>query len=464
LAREQKARTDVSPLVDPRRSLPAVDTLAAKVVELDPALSASLVASQARAELERLRRQLDGDGTAPGSHELAAAVALNVRVLMSPSPRGVINATGVIVHTNLGRAPLSDRAIEALQLAAGGYSNLEYDLEAGGRGSRRAHVEESLRELTGAEAALIVNNNAGAVFLCLSALADGREVIVSRGEAVEIGGGFRIPEILERSGANLCDVGTTNRTRLSDYEAAIGPDTAMILKVHTSNFQVVGFTEGVELQELCDLGEQSSIPIMNDLGSGTLLPTAPYGLGSEPTVQESVAAGIALTTFSGDKLLGGPQAGIIVGRRDLVDAIARHPLTRALRPDKLCLAALHATLLAYLEGRAEEEIPVWRMITATTEQLERRGRTWADALGPEFERELIQADAAVGGGSLPGRVIPSVALRLVSRQRSPDQLAATLRKATPPIIGKIESEAFLLAPRTVLEREDEAVVEALRSL
>ena len=449
---------------DPRRSLPAVNVLAAQVLELDPALPATLVASQARAELERLRRRLDGNGPAPDRREMAAAVALNVHVLMSPSPRGVINATGVILHTNLGRAPLSDRAIEALRRAAGGYSNLEYDIEAGGRGSRRAHVEELLRELTGAEAALVVNNNAGAVFLCLSALADGREVIVSRGEAVEIGGGFRIPEILERSGANLRDVGTTNRTRLSDYEAAIGPDTAMILKVHASNFQVVGFTEGVDLQELCKLGERRSIPVMNDLGSGTLLPTTPYGLGSEPTVQESVSAGIALTTFSGDKLLGGPQAGIIVGRRDLVGAIARHPLTRALRPDKLCLAALHATLVSYLEGSAKEEIPVWRMITATIEQLERRGRIWADALRPEFERQLIPADAAVGGGSLPGRVIPSVVLRIASGQRSPDQIAAALRAATPPLIGKIESEAFLLAPRTVLKREDAAVVQMLRSL
>ncbi len=455
---------DVSLPADPRRSLPAVNVLAAQVLELDPALPATLVASQARAELERLRRRLDGNGPAPDRREMAAAVALNVHVLMSPSPRGVINATGVILHTNLGRAPLSDRAIEALRRAAGGYSNLEYDIEAGGRGSRRAHVEELLRELTGAEAALVVNNNAGAVFLCLSALADGREVIVSRGEAVEIGGGFRIPEILERSGANLRDVGTTNRTRLSDYEAAIGPDTAMILKVHASNFQVVGFTEGVDLQELCKLGERRSIPVMNDLGSGTLLPTTPYGLGSEPTVQESVSAGIALTTFSGDKLLGGPQAGIIVGRRDLVGAIARHPLTRALRPDKLCLAALHATLVSYLEGSAKEEIPVWRMITATIEQLERRGRIWADALRPEFERQLIPADAAVGGGSLPGRVIPSVVLRIASGQRSPDQIAAALRAATPPLIGKIESEAFLLAPRTVLKREDAAVVQMLRSL
>ena len=441
-----------------------MDVLAAQVLELDPALPAPLALSQARAELERLRRQLAGNGHAPSGQQLAAAVALNARLLMSPTPRGVVNATGVIVHTNLGRAPLSDRAIEAIRHAASGYSNLEYDLERGRRGSRRDHVDDLLRELTGAEATLVVNNNAGAVFLCLSALADGREVIVSRGEAVEIGGGFRIPEILERSGASLRDIGTTNRTRLSDYEAVIGPDTAMILRVHASNFRVVGFTEGVELEELCDLGERRSVPVMNDLGSGTLLPTAEYGLGSEPTVQESVAAGTALTTFSGDKLLGGPQAGIIVGHRDLVDVIAHHPLARALRPDKLCLAALHATLLSYLEGKAEDEIPIWRMITAPIERLERRARTWADALGADFARDLIPAEAAVGGGALPGRVIPSVALRISSPRYSADQLATALRNGTPPIIGRIESDAFLLAPRTVLEREDAAVVEALRSL
>lgn len=449
---------------DPRRTLPSVDALAAQILELDSALPSSLAVSQARAELERVRRQLDGSHSVPGRRELAAAAALNARLLMSPRPQAAINATGIIVHTNLGRAPLSDRAIEAVQLVARGYSDLEYDVEGGRRGSRRSHVEGLLRELTGAEATLVVNNNAGAVFLCLSALADGKEVIVSRGEAVEIGGGFRIPEILQRSGADLRDVGTTNRTRLSDYESAIGLNTAMILRVHSSNFQVVGFTEGVELQDLCDLGERRSIPVTNDLGSGTLLDTEEFGLGSEPTVQQCVAAGAALTTFSGDKLLGGPQAGIIAGRRDLVEAVARHPLTRTLRPDKMCLAALHGTLLSYLEGRAEEEIPVWRMIAAPIEQLERRAWKWADALRPEIERDVVQADAAVGGGSLPGRVIPSVALRIVSNKHTADQLAAAFRQATPPIIGKIESEAFLLAPRTVLEREDEAVAEALRGL
>ncbi len=423
-----------------------------------------MATSQARAELDRLRRHLDRDGRDPGMEALVESVIRSARLLLAPAPQPVINATGVIVHTNLGRAPLSDRAIAALQEAARGYSDLEYDVAGGRRGSRRAHVEDLLCELTGAEAALVVNNNAGAVYLCLGALAGGREVPVSRGEAVEIGGGFRIPDILGQSGAILRDVGTTNRTRLSDYAAAIGPDTALLLRVHTSNFLVVGFTEGVPLEDLCALGDEHSIPVMNDLGSGTLLPTAGHGLDPEPTVPESVAAGAALTTFSGDKLLGGPQAGIIVGRRDLVDAVAAYPLTRALRPDKLCLAALHATLLAYVEGVAEAEIPVWRMIAAPNSELERRAGAWAAALGGGLNAEIIPAEATVGGGSLPGQAIPSVALRIVSPERSPDELAAALRAARPPIIGRIEADAFQLSPRTVLEREDAAVIEALRGL
>ena len=449
---------------DPRRSLPAVDVLAARVHELAPEIPPSVATSQARAELDRLRRHLDRDGRDPGMEALVESVIRSARLLLAPAPQPVINATGVIVHTNLGRAPLSDRAIAALQEAARGYSDLEYDVAGGRRGSRRAHVEDLLCELTGAEAALVVNNNAGAVYLCLGALAGGREVPVSRGEAVEIGGGFRIPDILGQSGAILRDVGTTNRTRLSDYAAAIGPDTALLLRVHTSNFLVVGFTEGVPLEDLCALGDEHSIPVMNDLGSGTLLPTAGHGLDPEPTVPESVAAGAALTTFSGDKLLGGPQAGIIVGRRDLVDAVAAYPLTRALRPDKLCLAALHATLLAYVEGVAEAEIPVWRMIAAPNSELERRAGAWAAALGGGLNAEIIPAEATVGGGSLPGQAIPSVALRIVSPERSPDELAAALRAARPPIIGRIEADAFQLSPRTVLEREDAAVIEALRGL
>ena len=449
---------------DPRRSLPAVDVLIARVHELAPEIPASVATSQARLELDRLRRGLDHEGDLPDTNALAESVVRSAQRLLAPAPQPVINATGVIVHTNLGRAPLSDCAIAALQEAARGYSDLEYDVASGRRGSRRVHVEDLLCELTGAEAALVVNNNAGAVYLCLAALAGGREVPVSRGEAVEIGGGFRIPDILSQSRAILRDVGTTNRTRLADYAAAIGPNTALLLRVHTSNFLVVGFTEGLPLEDLCALGDQHSIPVMNDLGSGTLLPTEEHGLDPEPTVQESVAAGAALTTFSGDKLLGGPQAGIIVGRRDLVDAVAAYPLTRALRADKLCLAALHATLLAYVAGVAESEIPVWRMIAASIADLKRRAQAWAAALGSGFDAEVIPAEATVGGGSLPGQVIPSVALRIASPDHSPDELAAALRAARPPVIGRIEADAFLLSPRTVLEREDGALIAALRGL
>ena len=285
--------------------------------------------------------------------------------MLRDSPREAVNATGIIIHTNLGRAPLSDEAIEAVSAASRGYSDLEMDVEAGTRGSRRVHIEETLRELTGAEAALVVNNNAAAVFLCLAGMAEGREVVVSRGEAVEIGGSFRIPEILSKSGATLIDVGTTNRTRVSDYANAAGPDTALFLKVHRSNFKIVGFAEEVGLRDLCEAGRNQGVPVMNDLGSGTLIETAPFGIEPEPTVQQSVADGVALTTFSGDKLLGGPQAGIIVGQRKFVDTVSRHPLARALRPDKMCLAALRATLLHYLRGEAVDKIPVWKMIAAS---------------------------------------------------------------------------------------------------
>lgn len=449
---------------DHRRELPSVDSLASQVLKCEPTLPLPLVVNQSRSELISLRRHLHCKCGLPSLQDIINTVLLKSCLLLSPKPRAVINATGVIVHTNLGRAPLSDRAMQAVKTATQSYSDLEYDLEDGGRGSRGAHTQDVLRELTGAEASLVVNNNAAAIFLGLAALARGGEVIVSRGEAVEIGGGFRIPEILEHSGGCLCDVGTTNRTRLADYETAIGPKTAMILRVHTSNFQVVGFTERVALDDLCHLGERNSIPVVNDVGSGTLLATDEFGLRAEPTVQQSVAAGAALTTFSGDKLLGGPQSGIIVGRKDLVESIANHPLHRILRPDKLCLAALHGTLLSYLNGTARDEIPVWQMIASSTEHLERRIAVWVKCLDDDFKTDLIQTADTVGGGSLPGNTIPSVALSITSPRSTPDQLAAALRKVTPPIIGKIESGSLLLAPRTVLEREDEMVATVLGSL
>ena len=427
-------------------------------------MSTPVVIREARKEIARVRAAIGSGAELPTEGQIAEAVATKVWLMLRNSPRQAVNATGIIIHTNLGRAPLSDEAIEAVSAASKGYSDLELDVETGTRGSRRAHIEETLRELTGAEAALVVNNNAAAVFLCLAGMAERREVVVSRGEAVEIGGSFRIPEILSKSGATLIDVGTTNRTRVSDYANAAGPDTALFLKVHRSNFKIVGFAEEVGLRELCEAGRNKGVPVMNDLGSGTLIETAPFGLEPEPTVQQSVADGVALTTFSGDKLLGGPQAGIIVGRREFVETVSRHPLARALRPDKMCLAALRATLLHYLRGEAVEKIPVWRMIAASSQVIEERARRWGVAVPKRLSWQIKPTESAVGGGSLPGETLPSWGLRLVPGRESADSLALALRSADPPIVARIEDGAVLLDPRTVLERDDIAVVSALKSL
>ena len=450
---------------DPRRALPAVDALTKRALRADAGLPEPVVVSHARRELDRARETAAGGGFAPEPDELLRAVLSGARRTLSDSPRPLINATGVIIHTNLGRAPLSDRAIAAARAAAAGYSDLEFEVEEGIRGSRRSHVESLLRELAGAEAALVVNNNAGAVLLCLSVMARGREVIVSRGESVEIGGAFRIPDILAQSGARLVDVGTTNRTRSSDYEAAIGPETALLLKVHRSNFRVVGFTEETPAGDLCELGKRFSIPVMNDLGSGTFLDTSKFGLEHEPAVQESVAVGVALTTFSGDKLLGGPQAGLIVGRRELVDTLASHPLARALRPDKMCLAALRATLIHYAAGEAIERIPVWRMIATRPEDARRRARSWAKSLPDRYPREIAARASAVGGGSLPGQSLPTYALGIgPAPETSVEQVAAKLRAFETPVIGRVENGHVWLDPRTVLQGEDRIVARALASL
>jgi L-seryl-tRNA(Ser) seleniumtransferase len=342
-----------------------------------------------------------------------------------------------------------------MRAVGAGYSNLEYDLQAGERGSRSIHLAALLCRLTGAEAALAVNNNAAAIYLALTALAAGREVVVSRGQAVEIGGGFRIPDVLRQSGAALVEVGTTNRTYARDYAAAISERTALLLRVHTSNFRLTGFVHETALAELAALGAERGVPVLDDLGSGTLLPTAPYGLTAEPTVQESVAAGADLVTFSGDKLLGGPQAGLIVGRAGLVERLKRHPLTRALRVDKTTIAGLEATLLAYLHGTAARELPVWRMIAARPEELRARAERLAGLAGGA----AIPCQSAVGGGSLPGQLLPSFALALdVAR---PDELARALRRGEPAVVGRIDEGQLLLDLRTVLPEQDEALVGAL---
>jgi|YNPNPStandDraft_1061719.scaffolds.fasta_scaffold11121_3 L-seryl-tRNA(Ser) seleniumtransferase len=447
---------------DRRRALPGVDRLLAHraVAAAIAAHGRELAVGAAREVLAEARGRILAGEPAPTLAALAEAVAQRLAETARGTLYPVINATGVIIHTNLGRAPLSAAARAAMDAVAAGYSNLEYDLAAGERGSRYVHAEQLLRRLTGAEAGLVVNNNAGAVFLALSALAAGREVVISRGQLVEIGGGFRIPDVMRQSGARLVEVGTTNRTHLRDFEAAITPDTALLLRVHSSNFKQIGFVSEVSLAEMAALAHRHGIPVLDDLGSGSLLDTTRYGLAAEPTVQASLAAGADLVTFSGDKLLGGPQAGLIVGREALVAQLRHHPLARALRVDKSTLAALQATLLHYLAGEAEREIPVWRMIATPTHVLEARATAWAGRLREAgIPAAVVQTTSTVGGGSLPGEVLPTYALALA--HPAVERLAAALRRGRPPVVGRIADDRLLLDPRTVLPETDAALVEAL---
>lgn len=369
----------------------------------------------------------------------------------------VINASGVILHTNLGRAPLSTSAIEAIQQAATGYSNLEFDLVSGGRGSRSIHARDLLCRITGAEDALIVNNNAAAVLLALSALAKRRAVVISRSQLVEIGGGFRIPDVMKQSGARLVEVGTTNRTKLDDYAEALEAGAALIMRAHPSNFKLVGFTHQPELGELVSLAQQHGIPVLDDLGSGALLDTSKYGLAHEPMVQESLQAGVDLVCFSGDKLLGGPQAGILLGKTELIAKLKRHPLARAIRADKLCLAGLTATLQHYTKGEAEQTIPIWRMISAELHGIRSRAEAWSQRLG---QGEVKSAQSTVGGGSLPEETLPTYVLAL--SVPSPDQFAARLRQGPWPVIARIQNGQLLLDPRTVLPEEEERLIHHLK--
>ncbi len=413
--------------------------------------------SDARAEVAR-------GSEPPSAVDIARSVCARADLAWRRWPRRAVNATGVILHTNLGRAPLSRESLEAVEEAGSGYSDLELDLETGKRGSRQARVSELVCRATGAEAALVVNNNASAVMLGLAAAAAGKEVIVSRGEAVEIGGGFRIPDVLRQSGATLVEVGTTNRTYVEDFRRAITENTGAILAVHASNFKVMGFTHAPTIQELVAAGDDLGVPVLHDLGSGCLLDTRPYGLAPEPRPQESLAAGIALGFFSGDKLLGGPQAGIIVGKREYVDMAARHPLARAVRIDKLSLAALSATMLHYVHGQATEKIPVWRMISARVEELAARAEAWRD---DAWEwASVVESRSAIGGGSLPGETLPSAALRIdcATLGVGPDDVLGRLRSGEDAVIGRIEDGRVLLDPRTALPDEDEAVARAVRGL
>ena len=430
----------------------------------------TVVIGAVRQAAAELRAGFSGGNATP---ELDAAAWIEMRALAIASAQtssslvDVINATGVVLHTNLGRAPLAaSAAARAAQMAAA-YTNLEYDLERGTRGHRHAHAERLLCALTGAERAIVVNNAAAAALLALSALARGREVIVSRGELVEIGGGFRVPEVLAQSGAVLREVGTTNRTRVSDYAAAIGDRTAAILRVHPSNFQIEGFTERPGLQELAALAARFGVPLIEDLGSGWLgLIDGLPGTRREPTVRESVAAGANLVVFSGDKLLGGPQAGIVVGREDLVTRLAAHPLMRALRVDKMTYAALEATLQLWIGDESRQSIPIARMLAATRPEIEARALAIAGAVegASGLSSRVIDGDSTIGGGSAPGSILPTALLELTSASLSASALAARLRNATPPVIARIESDRVVLDLRTVAPDQDETIVRALQAV
>ncbi len=416
-----------------------------------------------RTTLGEIRAQHTAQDSLPQRQGILSLAKEKLAQWNKPTLVAVINASGVVLHTNLGRAPLSQAAVAALQAVASGYSTLEYDLEQGKRGSRLVHAENLLVRITGAESAMVVNNNAAAVLLALMALARRKRVIISRTQLVEIGGGFRVPEVMSQSGARLVEVGATNRVHLSDYEEALQEPAAMVLHAHHSNFKIIGFTSEPELADVASAAHRQGALMVDDLGSGALIDTACYGLGHEPTVQESLAAGADLVCFSGDKLLGGPQAGIIAGRSELVAKLKRHPLARALRADKLCLAALSATLLHYLKGDAEKQVPVWRMISAAVPSLNERARIWQASLEElPVETAVIPGLSTVGGGSLPGETLPTVLLAL--RINRPDRFLARLRKASPPVIARVEDDQVVLDPRTVLPEQDEVLLAALRGV
>lgn len=448
------------------RLLPSVDELLLSPLgqELCAHYTRALTLQALRVSLDEARADIRSGLSCPPSAALLATTRARLERVQRPHLQAVINATGVIINTNLGRAPLSLDALEAIRGVAGGYSNLEYDLEVGERSSRHEHVSALLRELTGAEAALVANNNAAAVLLALSTLASGREVLISRGQLVEIGGGFRVPDVMRQSGCSLVEVGTTNRTRLGDYAAALTERTALLLSVHPSNFQITGFTESTPLRDLAELAHQHGLLIMEDQGSGCLVASEEYGLTHEPRPQESLSAGADVVCFSGDKLLGGPQAGILLGKAEIIQRIARHPLMRALRIDKMTLAALEATLRHYQRGEAATHIPIWRMIALSERNIAQRASLWAEQLRAQgIASRLQRGTSTIGGGSLPGETLPTTLLALEATQiaLSLEELSRRLRARPIPIITRIYRDALLLDPRTVLAEQDLEVVSAL---
>ncbi len=455
--------------------IPNVDRILAKpeMVQLENRVPKGIILEAVRRGLDHLRQRIitarnprDLDESIFSFENLLPHFMEEIENQVNPKLKRVINATGVVIHTNLGRSLLHEGAIEHIAQVSRHYSNLEFDLNQGKRGSRYSHVEEILCRLTGAEAALVVNNNAAAVLLVLNTLADGKEVIVSRGQLVEIGGAFRIPDVMKRSGAILREVGTTNRTHLSDYENAIGEHTALILKVHTSNFRIVGFTADVELRELAELAHSQRLPVMEDLGSGCLIDLSKYGLDWEPTVQEAIKEGVDIVTFSGDKLMGGAQAGIILGRREYIQSIKVNPLNRALRIDKLTLAGLESTLLIYLdEAKAAREIPTLRMLTYSHDELRKRAQGLSRKIRaniPEGVRVGVRDDVSqVGGGAYPIQLLPTYVVTLKPDHGSVHQLEERLREGKPPIIARVSKEEVLLDVRTIGNEEGNLIVDGI---
>lgn len=459
------------------RSLPGVDRLL-EMAQASPQLAQSpkrILTTVIRDTLDALRSQIIQGETVPAEARLTPANILAIVIekttrAMTPNLRRVINATGIVVHTNLGRSLLADCALENIQTIAGRYANLEFDLATGKRGSRYSAVEEILCELSGAPAAMVVNNNAAAVLLCLNTVAQGRPVIVSRGELVEIGGSFRIPDVMAKSGAILSEVGTTNRTHLRDYATALTPETALLMKVHSSNFSVVGFTTSVPLADLCTLGKKHGLPVMEDLGSGTFIDFSQHGIRQkEPTIRESVAAGADLITFSGDKLLGGPQAGIILGRRSIIAAIRKNSLTRALRIDKLTLAGLESTLRLYRdEKQAMATIPTLRMLSLTPEAIEIKAEKLAASLmaigDDRLDVQVLRRTSKAGGGSLPLLELPTRCVGIRVTSRSAHSIERVMRHNAPPIIGRIETDTYLMDLRTLQDDEAPLIEQAVRAL
>ena len=449
------------------RAIPAIERMRQRpaMLELEAIYGRTAVVEALRAEAAALReRQTAVENVLEAMEE---AVARRLAVSSAPSLRRVINATGVVIHTNLGRAPLARAAVERIGALAAGYTNLEYDLEQGSRGRRDVHAERLICRLTGAEAAVVVNNNAAAALLTLAALAAGREVIISRGELVEIGGGFRVPDVMAQSGAVLREVGTTNRTRAADYAAAIGDRTALILRVHPSNFRIEGFTERPALAELVALGRRFAVPVAEDLGSGYLGAdgggTGPFA--GEPAVQRSLSDGADVVMFSGDKLLGGPQAGIIAGTTATVSRIRSHPLMRALRVDKLTYAALEATLEEFAAGRAQHTVPVAKMLALTADEIGARAQALSEAPAADgIQVTVVDGESAVGGGSAPGVTLPTRLVRIVHPALTASALEARLRRHDPPIIARIENDTVVVDLRTVDPQDDEAVARCLKDL